>query len=743
MASIIQQITLDFSRENNVIVNAKRDDAGSRFLNVKFTNLGVPVLIAADSVVTINIVKSDGLYVASAGVVEEDGTVTVPLTNQALAVDGNAKADISIISAETSKLTTLQFTIRVQQWSVPDDTIVSTDEFGVLTTALAEVAGFAGVKAEVEGARGTFDTVELRLDEVDTDIAAIAGRVGTAEDDILALDDRLDTAETKTASTDIELNALTQAISQQGSPYLSVDGYGTLSLPKNAAQAAMQSEVEGNTITPLVAQSAVAISGTVNFNSVLNNKYYDFLHKTILTGTGSAMTITNDTAAIADIMAIDLTAHGLETLTAAQCQAAFPAFFTGTKSSIIAREVGVNKNITTYKTFNDFKNNNDGSIGANYYAKTIKVFPNTNYTFSCEIKNAIGINVFIYIKGQTDSFMALSSTGIKKATATSTSAGEISIGIHKAVETNYHQENDIKNIQLEAGTVATTYEPFKSTQRYNEPSEYYRLPNGVCDYRDKQGNKRVRTKRYVLTADDVISLVTSGTNTDYFTLKKPLDSIFYNTQTSFGTIPQGLIVPGFRLGNYADSVDAINVISALGAPTYFVCTVAKGTYANLAAAKAALAGTVIYYQLAADKEYTIPQVSSGILNSYPNGTYYIDYAVTDAGVYTDKANISRTAYPIKEIESLYKYNADGTLTQLTVSSAVIAADKLSFTHSGLANNDVWFGVLKFDAAAPLPNAKLSPIDNKSCVQDSVVPTKWYQIGFAVADGVISLTKTEV
>ena len=75
-----------------------------------------------------------------------------------------------------------------------------------------------------------------------------------------------------------------------------------------------------------MAQAAVAVGDTVSFASVLNSKYYDSLHKTILTGTGSTMTITNDTAAVANINVIDLTAFGLSTLTAAQCQAAFPRF---------------------------------------------------------------------------------------------------------------------------------------------------------------------------------------------------------------------------------------------------------------------------------------------------------------------------------------------------------------------------------------------------------------------------------
>ena len=107
-----------------------------------------------------------------------------------------------------------------------------------------------------------------------------------------------------------------------------------LCLGKTAAAAAMNSILYGACCDlPHVAQAAVAVGDTVSFASVLNSKYYDSLHKTILTGTGSTMTITNDTAAVANINVIDLTAFGLSTLTAAQCQAAFPSFFTGTQSA--------------------------------------------------------------------------------------------------------------------------------------------------------------------------------------------------------------------------------------------------------------------------------------------------------------------------------------------------------------------------------------------------------------------------
>ena len=55
---------------------------------------------------------------------------------------------------------------------------------------------------------------------------------------------------------------------------------------------------------------SVVIDGQVSFDSVLDNVYFDRLHGLKIIGTGSAITITNDTGAIADIFVMDLTAAG-------------------------------------------------------------------------------------------------------------------------------------------------------------------------------------------------------------------------------------------------------------------------------------------------------------------------------------------------------------------------------------------------------------------------------------------------
>ena len=120
--------------------------------------------------------------------------------------------------------------------------------------------------------------------------------------------------------------------------------------------------------------------------------------------------------------------------------------------------------------------------------------------------------------------------------------------------------------------------------------------------------------------------------------------------------------------------------------TEFIIDVPKGTYADLAAAKTAFAGTVIYYQLATPIETEI--LALGNAQGLAGGTVYIDDVMADSNIYTSKYDIENTAYPIKSLDRIVKINADGSQTELAVTSAVIAGDGLSFTHPSLVANDI-------------------------------------------------------
>lgn len=143
------------------------------------------------------------------------------------------------------------------------------------------------------------------------------------------------------------------------------------------------------------------------------------------------------------------------------------------------------------------------------------------------------------------------------------------------------------------------------------------------------------------------------------------------------------------------------------------------------------------------KPEIIRGISDGFLVSYPGGTYYTDYALKNIVIYNNNASVINPAYPIKELESIYKHNADGSFTEIDISTAYVAADKLSFIDDNLTNGDAVSFVYKFNATAPLPNVILYPINETDCVQ-SPTSNKWYFISHALdANDDIIHTKIEI
>jgi hypothetical protein len=101
------------------------------------------------------------------------------------------------------------------------------------------------------------------------------------------------------------------------------------------------------------------------------------------------------------------------------------------------------------------------------------------------------------------------------------------------------------------------------------------------------------------------------------------------------------------------------------------------------------------YQLATPIE--IPIQTSGSLVSYPSGTVYIEPFVADAGIYTDKMTVLHQDLPIKALEKLSKIDfMTGLETELDNTAAVIAEDKLSFTHPDLVDDDIVFFTYEYD-----------------------------------------------
>jgi hypothetical protein len=116
MPHIIKEITLEVSKPNLFqALAAKQGDYNSRYLKVTFTDDGNTLPIATHATVKINALRSnDGKSSSFAGVVNEDNTVTVPLHEWILALDGIVQCDISVTSGD-KKLTSTSFLVNVEK----------------------------------------------------------------------------------------------------------------------------------------------------------------------------------------------------------------------------------------------------------------------------------------------------------------------------------------------------------------------------------------------------------------------------------------------------------------------------------------------------------------------------------------------------------------------------------------------------------------------------------------------------
>ena len=165
-----------------------------------------------------------------------------------------------------------------------------------------------------------------------------------------------------------------------------------------------------------------------------------------------------------------------------------------------------------------------------------------------------------------------------------------------------HEVNYLE-IQLELGTVATTYEAYKLSEMSilaSGGADWYgrSLPNSVYDYIDVFGRSHQNVQEYVLQSSDVASLVTALANVDLVVVNKQLDDYLYDNDTLSLENSKRYNIPGFTpIPALFDDVSSEYTNYNRGTTT-IALLVPKSVYASLAEAQADLAGTVILYQLA-------------------------------------------------------------------------------------------------------------------------------------------------
>jgi hypothetical protein len=314
---------------------------------------------------------------------------------------------------------------------------------------------------------------------------------------------------------------------------------------------------------------------------------------------------------VKEVLAIDITNTDMATWTADQINAAIPYWFDGTKGTEAGTVVSTGKNLFDGQLESGDLSSTTGLPTVNAAVvrgvNFIPIEASTVYTFTSPArmvcydinKNFIGIATY-----GNPYWTTLANTRYIKIVI-----GSADINLQ---------------VMLNKGTTLAAYEPYTSTS-ISYPAIGNNLPNGTADevYQDSNGQwwKAQRVKTKALQASDIFSLnTTTYTNIDYFTIVKPSDYLGYNNTNGNGQGWFNLL--GYVEGAVVDSTDSINKISTANNATLFVVGIAKGTYANLAAAQAALAGTQLIYQLATPITTQLDNIGS--LLAHPNGTVYVE-----------------------------------------------------------------------------------------------------------------------
>jgi hypothetical protein len=371
-----------------------------------------------------------------------------------------------------------------------------------------------------------------------------------------------------------------------------------------------------------------------------------------------------------------------------------------TKSTISASRLkSVGKNLLDYKNITD---RGVGSVtiienGIEYEGNYYFVVPVSNlkigqpYVMSWTAEQISGDVAILprwrlaYTDGTNSSYQAVSGDALTPSKAVK------EIWLYSKVSADVLKTR-FTDIQLEPGSVATAYEPYTESNAYvvatdseGKIIELRSLPNGVKDEIN----------------------VTTG---------KATIRIGHKTDVASGTVI-----------NYVDMADG---------GQYYAWNNDGETETGIKGDTLEIDATSLNYQLA--KPIETPVQVSGTLVSYPSGTVYIEPFVADAGIYVDKMEVLYSDLPIKALEKISKVDFDtGLETELDITKAVIAEDKLSFTHPDLTSGDIVFFVYEHGAESTEPETEISYYDSRYVIKGEDDKFYQWEVEAKLVEGVIT------
>jgi hypothetical protein len=402
---------------------------------------------------------------------------------------------------------------------------------------------------------------------------------------------------------------------------------------------------------------------------------------------------------VQEVMAIDLAAHGLDSLTADQCNQRFPYWFDGTKSTFSSggKIVSQGKNwfdkSTNDKILNSYINSG-GAIadGVGSDVVTIPILPNVIFTRS----NFGARHRFL---DANKNYINISSADTTFTTPSNSAYVQITILI---------PSYDIA--QLEFGALVTSYEQYLGkSEAYTPTGDVLRsLPNGTKD--EYNATTGVETQN---VSDDV-DITTSLSSADLSTNR--ITRIYNPTNFKIGLGTTRLLdkTTGQVMQEVPESEN--NLTSSQG--KYCVKKTDGGIFLVTETGVAPTVNHVLNYQLAEPVVTQVAQPQN--LMAYPNGTIYVEPVVKQTKAYGAKLEAVADA-PIQAVESVYKI-VDNVPTAVPLTDVTVAADKLSISITGAQPNDIYEWVYEYDSSlTTLPEVRYTVgINMKAQVEQNSV-----------------------
>ena len=271
-------------------------------------------------------------------------------------------------------------------------------------------------------------------------------------------------------------------------------------------------------------------------------------------------------------------------------------------------------------------------------------------------------------------------------------------------------------------------------------AELRSLPNGTKDEVRVSGGKAELIKRvsgeYIIPPNPTLAIRFIGENNEGYSINLPnFQALPMDGRIEFcnNHIKEVLFADRDLIENRGNFYTSTHISEGL------VFIFEKGLTSEQR--KEQIAGLELIYQLA--EPIITPINVSGTLLSNPNGTVYVENAVADAGLYTDKITVLQQDLPIRELEKIARVDfVTGQETELDTTQAVISTDKLSFTHPDLADGDIVFFTYFYDRESTLGEVTLEYYDSRYTIKDTA-NEKFYQWKIISTNGTPSIALVEV